>query len=52
MTVINMRDHLLTTAFRILAIFAGAVLTPFFTIWLVSFYRSYQGKKAKRFWME
>jgi hypothetical protein len=52
LTVINMRDHLLTTAFRILAIFAGAVLTPFFTIWLVSFYRRYQHKKAQRFWME
>jgi len=52
LTVINMRDHLLMTAFRILAIFAGAVLTPFFTIWLVSLYRSYQVKKAQRFWME
>jgi hypothetical protein len=52
LNVIHMRDQLLITAFRILAIFAIAVLTPFFTIWLVSFYRSYQTKKAQRFWME
>ena len=52
LTVINMRDHLLITAFRILGIFAVAVLTPFFTIWLVSLYRSYKRKRAEVFWME
>lgn len=52
MTVIHMREHLLIIAFRILAIFAGAVLTPFFTIWLVSLYRGYKIRKAQRFWME
>ncbi len=51
LTIANMKEHLLTTAFRILAIFAGAILTPFFTIWLVSLYRAYQRKKAELFWM-
>ena len=52
MTIVNMKEHLLVTAFRILAIFTGAVATPFFTIWLVSLYRGYQRKHAERFWME
>ena len=52
MTIVNMKEHLLITAFRILAIFTGAVTTPFFTIWLVSLYRGYQRKHAERFWME
>ncbi len=52
MTIINMREHLIMTAFRILAIFTVAVLTPFFTIWLVSLYRRYQRKRADRFWMK
>lgn len=52
MTIVNMKEHLLITAFRILAIFTGAVATPFFTIWLVSLYRGYQRKHAERFWME
>jgi len=52
LTISNMKQHLLITAFRILAIFIGAVLTPFFTIWLVSLYRGYRRKHAQRFWME
>ena len=52
LTIKNMRDHLLINAFRILGIFAVAVLTPFFTIWLVSLYRSYKRKRAEVFWME
>ncbi|BBO87995.1 hypothetical protein [Desulfosarcina ovata] len=52
LTISRMKEHLLITAFRILAIFAGAILAPFFTIWLVSLYRAYQRKKAERFWME
>jgi hypothetical protein len=52
LTIKNMRDHLLINAFRILGIFAVAVLAPFFTIWLVSLYRSYKRKRAEVFWME
>jgi len=40
-----MREHLLMTAFRILGILTAAALTPFFTIWIASYYRSYQRKK-------
>jgi hypothetical protein len=49
-TILNMKADLLMTAFRILIIFGGAVMTPFFTIWFVSFYRSYQRKLAEKFW--
>jgi hypothetical protein len=52
LTISKMKKHLLIIAFRILAIFTGAILAPFFTIWLVSLYRAYQRKKAERFWME
>jgi hypothetical protein len=52
LTIVNMQDHLLMTAFRILGIFTAAILTPFFTIWLVSLYRNYQCKKAKQFWSQ
>ncbi|MGB5986628.1 MAG: hypothetical protein WBG37_15085 [Desulfobacterales bacterium] len=51
-TILDMREDVLITAFRILAIFAGAVMTPFFTIWLVSLYRGYQYRKAQRFWSQ
>ncbi len=52
LTIGRMKEHLLITAFRILAIFTGAILAPFFTIWTVSLYRTHQRKKAERFWRE
>ena len=50
--LLSIRPHLIPTAYVTLWIFLSAMLTPFFTTWLVTFYRSSVKKTADAFWME
>jgi len=50
LSLVNMKTDLEQTTLRIMAIFVGAVLTPFLTIWLVALYRRHQRKKAEQYW--
>ena len=46
----NVHPHLVPTAYRTLLVFFIATMTPFFSIWLVSFYRKSRQKKIDLFW--
>ncbi len=46
----NVHPHLIPTAYRTLFVFFIATMTPFFSIWLVSFYRKSRLQKAEMFW--
>lgn len=48
--LLNVQPQIIPTAYITLGIFMLAVLTPFFTTWLTSFYRSSLEKKATEFW--
>ena len=41
----NVQPHLIPTAYRTLLIFFIATMTPFFSIWLVSFFRKIRNRK-------
>ena len=45
----NVHPHLVSTAYRTLLVFFIATMTPFFSIWLVSFYRKAKQQKAGLF---
>ncbi len=45
----NVQPHLVATAYRTLLIFFIATVTPFFSIWLVSFYRKVRWRSAGMF---
>ena len=45
----NVHPHLVPTAYRTLLVFFIATMTPFFSIWLVSFYRKVKQQKAGLF---
>ncbi|QTA83861.1 Uncharacterized protein dnl_62820 [Desulfonema limicola] len=44
--------HIVMTAYQTLAIFFTAMIIPFCSIWLVSFYRKSQERRAEIFWSE
>lgn len=46
----DIKPHLVTTAYDVLAIFIAAMLMPFLTVWLVAFYRWAFVTKERRFW--
>jgi hypothetical protein len=49
--VMNLRPHIIPTAYTTLVIFLTAMITPFFTTWITSLYRSSIKKKAAAFWL-
>lgn len=49
--IYNLRPHLIPTAYLTLGIFSAAMLTPYFTTWIISLYRSSKEKKAAAFWL-
>ena len=48
--LLNVQPQIIPTAYLTLGIFLAAVMTPFFTTWLASFYRSSLEKRAAEFW--
>lgn len=48
--LLNIKPHIIPTAYATLAIFATAMITPFFTTWITALYRSSVRKKAEAFW--
>ena len=50
--LLSIKPHIIPTAYTTLWIFLSAMMTPFFTTWLVSFWRSSIRKTADTFWIE
>ena len=48
--ILKLKPVLITRAFEVVGIFALAITMPFFTIWGVSWWRSFKAKRAETMW--